>query len=68
MKDHDIMSLFARSDFSRGTKAFEDALLGRCLAELNQDDGVTEIDDTELEWLAAAGTPMMDNDEDKFPW
>lgn len=55
MNDFDIKQLFARSDFSRGTEAFAEGLLGRALAELPQEEGVTRIADEDLEWLAAAG-------------
>lgn len=50
-----------KQDFSAGTEAFRDALLARCLKELNRADRgdddfrAFEIPDENLEMLAAAG-------------
>ena len=47
-------------DLSVGTEAFRDSLLKRCLSVLDSsvEDGV-ELDDDELELLAAAGSPEV---------
>lgn len=44
-----------RKDPSLGTEAFRDSLLARCIAVLNEDCEGVELDDDELELLAAAG-------------
>ena len=44
-----------QQDFSAGTEEFRDELLARCLAVLDAEDGVGEIDDGLLDMLAAAG-------------
>lgn len=61
MGDDDITRLLAK-DFSAGTEAFRDNLLDLCLAELSQSSSQTmvfadgqELDDDDLEMLAAAG-------------
>jgi len=47
-------------DFSAGTEAFREALLARCLSELDacSGDEVAELDDADLGMLAAAGDAM----------
>lgn len=40
-----------------GSEAFRDALLERCLAELDADDEGMVLDDAELDLLSAAGDP-----------
>ena len=61
-----MLSRLLRADFSAGTEAFRDELLARCLAILDADvrdeaagseSGcrVVELDDADLELLAAAG-------------
>ena len=50
-------------DFSMGTEAFREALLERCLDELDADvdesEECADIDDAQLELLAAAGDPFL---------
>lgn len=47
-----------KQDLSAGTEAFREDLLARCLDVLASDeDRCEEIDDSDLELLAAAGTP-----------
>ena len=46
-------------DFSIGTEAFRDALLARCLDELDADDETVVIGDDDLVLIAAAGGPML---------
>ena len=47
-----------KSDFSAGTDAFREDLLARCLDVLGADDDqCAEVDDSDLEMLAAAGVP-----------
>ena len=43
-----------KQDFSAGTDEFREALLERCLAELDDGEG-KELDDSVLDMLAAAG-------------
>lgn len=65
MTNFNIESLLGTTDFSKGTEAFADKLLGRCLSVLGQEeDSFAEISDGELEFLAAAGNPFMDDDDD----
>lgn len=55
MDDREFGQMLGRlfkQDFSAGTEAFRNALLNRCLGEL---DDITVLDDEELELLAAAG-------------
>ena len=55
----EMLERVMKADFSAGTEAFRDALLARCLAELDAgsaDDGA-ELDDDDLGLLAAAGDP-----------
>lgn len=47
-----------RTDLSKGTESFRDALLAQCLAQLNSDDEGIELADEDLELLAAAGEPF----------
>ena len=51
------LSRIMKTDLSKGTEEFRDALLGRCLFVLGADD-VVELDD-ELDMLAAAGDPSQ---------
>ena len=44
-----------QQDLSKGTEAFRDALLRRCLDVLDSDNDGRSLDDDELEMLAAAG-------------
>ena len=53
MDERDIERIL-RQDLSKGTDEFRDELLSRCLAVLGSQDGV-ELDDSDLELLAAAG-------------
>lgn len=60
-----------KQDFSEGTEAFRDALLARCLEELNAaeddegpGDSVREIGEDELDMLAAAGDLARDFEKD----
>ena len=50
-----MMEQLMKQDFSVGTEKFRDALLGRCLAVLDEDDEGIHLDDSELDMLAAAG-------------
>ena len=54
--------LFSGCDFSRGTEAFATSLLDQCLDALQATDGC-EINDFELDMLAAAGVPSMLNQD-----
>ena len=59
MNEREFEEMFAKlmkQDFSVGTEKFREELLQRCLQILDQDEGV-ELDDSELEMLAAAGDP-----------
>ena len=47
-----------REDHSAGTETFRDELLVRCLAVLDADCRADELDDADLEMLAAAGDGM----------
>ena len=47
-------------DYSVGKQAFKEKLLQRCLAELDQGDEGLELADDELDMLAAAGVPYLD--------
>ena len=60
MDEKDIARLF-KLDLSKGTERFRDALLARCLAVLNPDFHIVELDDSELDLLAAAGDPFSDD-------
>lgn len=71
MNDKMTQALF--HDFSVGTEAFRDDLLERCLAELGSENKTSgwnlvnetrELDDNELELLAAAGDPSLFNFND----
>ena len=47
-----------RQDLSAGTEVFREELLARCLDVLDADDDTcVEVDDSDLEMLAAAGAP-----------
>ncbi|MBQ9020500.1 MAG: hypothetical protein IJ113_00595 [Eggerthellaceae bacterium] len=56
-----ILEKHMKQDFSNGTEAFRDELLARCLDVLSLGDGATQdengidIDEADLELLAAAG-------------
>ena len=54
MEDERLEKLLAY-DFSSGTEPFREALLGRCLEILQAMDDADELDEDELELLAAAG-------------
>ena len=65
MSNFNIKNLLSTTDFSRGTEAFADDLLGRCLSVLGQEEEeFAEISDDELEFLAAAGNPFANQDDD----
>ena len=49
-------------DFPTGTEEFREALLARCLAVLGEDDAGADLDDGDLELLAAAGDAGADMD------
>lgn len=58
MEDREFEQMLGRlmkQDFSKGTEEFRDALLERCLTVLDEDEEIAEIDDADLELLAAAG-------------
>ena len=62
------LSIFTQ-DFSVGTEKFRDELLARCLEIINENE-CRELEDEELEMLAAAGSPVIaeygfDNPENK---
>lgn len=65
MSNINIESLMGKADFSRGTERFAENLLGKCLSVLGQDstavEGFTEISDDCLDFLAAAGNPLENN-------
>lgn len=57
-----LLMRVAQLDYSAGTEEFRDALLARCLKELDAaersgalDEGMSELTDSELEQLSAAG-------------
>lgn len=50
-----MLEQLLQQDLSAGTEEFRDELLARCLAVLDAEDGVGEIDDGLLDMLAAAG-------------
>ena len=57
-----------KCDIAAGTETFRDELLERCLAELGSDPHaaddvarVVEIDEVDLEMIAAAGNAMTQN-------
>ena len=52
------LSRIMKTDLSKGTEEFRDALLRRCLFVLGADD-VVELADDELDMLAAAGDPSQ---------
>lgn len=54
----DMLRRVLQQDFSAGTEGFRDALLDRCLAELDAGGRVIELDDGDLEMLAAAGEAL----------
>lgn len=54
MEERDIIRVLS-TDFSAGSEASRDALLVRCLDVLGADDDGTDLEDEELEMLAAAG-------------
>ena len=67
MDDADAARIL-KHDFSAGTESFREDLLGRCLAVLgsgedertagsSESDAYRELDDDELDMLAAAGMP-----------
>ncbi|MBQ9068742.1 MAG: hypothetical protein IJ131_06720 [Eggerthellaceae bacterium] len=58
MDDKTLSALFAH-DFSEGTEHFRDALLARCLDVLDSEDDGFEIDDADLDMLAAAGDAAL---------
>ena len=65
MSNFNIKNLLSTTDFSRGTEAFADDLLGRCLSVLGQEEEeFAEISDDELEFLAAAGNLFANQDDD----
>jgi hypothetical protein len=59
MNDKMIERVLSR-DYSVGKQAFKENLLQRCLAELDQGDQGMELADDELDMLAAAGVPFLD--------
>lgn len=67
MNDYELekkLTQLMGQDFSAGTEAFRDTLLSRCLAELGADDKGVEVDDDDLDMLAAAGVAGMPGDSD----
>lgn len=70
MESHEFEQMLERmlgQDFSKGTEAFRDALLERCLGELNAggsadapDFRAFELSDDQLDLLSAAGTVDID--------
>ena len=54
MDEKEITRLLSQ-DLSEGTEAFRDALLARCLDALDAESQSQELDDDQLELLAAAG-------------
>ncbi len=58
MNEHEFeqkVEQLMKLDFSAGTEAFRDELLGRCLAVLGNENEIKELDDDQLDMLAAAG-------------
>ena len=56
MDEREIARLM-QLDFSEGTETFRDALLARCLDALRPENQMRELDDDDLDMLAAAGDP-----------
>lgn len=56
VEEQDIIRMLSE-DYSAGTDAFREELLERCLEVLGDEDHAVELDDQELEMLAAAGDP-----------
>lgn len=65
METIDVEQILA-SDLSEGTEWFRERLLQRCLSVLDQagEQGV-ELDDSEIDMLAAAGVYNLAPDEDQ---
>ena len=63
-----MLTRLLRADVSAGTEAFRDALLARCLGALDAgpEGGAAELDDAELEMLAAAGDAVGPGGPDPF--
>jgi len=63
-----MLGRLMKADFSAGTEAFRDALLERCLTELDADDidGVMIIDDDQLDMVAAGRDPSQLIGPDRF--
>lgn len=57
MDEERVRQLF-RQDLSAGTDAFREELLERCLDALHDEETGREVDDSELDMLAAAGDPF----------
>ena len=68
MSNINIETLLSETDFSKGTEVFSEQLLHKCLSVLGQEDegteGFAEISDEQLDFLAAAGNPLADQDAD----
>lgn len=61
MNDQEFNQLLEQAlgqNLSAGTDTFRDDLLARCLEILSASEHVTELDDSQLELLAAAGIPF----------
>ena len=58
MDEKEITRLLSQ-DLSEGTEAFRDALLARCLDALDAESQSQELDDDQLELLAAAGDVLL---------
>lgn len=57
-----------KADYSAGTETFRDALLQRCLKVLgrNSRTEVSVLEDDELELLSAAGTALVDPEDEQL--
>ncbi len=54
-KFEQLVKRLMKLDFSKGTEAFRDALLERCLTVLDARENGSRLDDADLELLSAAG-------------
>lgn len=54
-----MLERLVKQDFSAGTEAFRDALLDRCLDVLDADSDGVQLNDDDLDLLAAAGDSTM---------
>ena len=54
-KFEQVLGRLLNQDLSVGTEEFRDALLERCLDQIDSNDNIITLKDTDLDQLAAAG-------------